>query len=122
MVLTPDGDGFDSSPSDFTDEHLTPTAITAAKPPVVTYDGTLAIEDGQALRATRFVSFPIASATGMEQLNNQLFYAQQCTDTTFALYDVYGQPIDATGYTAFINNGLAQFTLTGPSLYVQNLA
>lgn len=110
-----------STPSNFTDEHYTPTAITAAKPPVVTVEGH-GLSNGQRVRATRFYTLPLALATGMEQLNNRLFTVQQATTDTFELWDQYGQPIDATGYTPFVNNGRAQFTLTGPDLFIQNPA
>jgi hypothetical protein len=110
-----------SSPTNFTDEHRTPTAITQTKPPIVT-SANHGLSNGQRVRATQFYSFPLALATGMEKLNNKLFTVQAATTNTFALYDQYGQPIDATAYTAFVNNGLAQFTLTGPSLLIQNPA
>jgi len=111
------GDG-----SGFTDQHRVPTAITAALPPVVTC-ASHGLENGQYVRATDFVTSPVASATGMEQLNNKLFLVGGVTTNTFALYDAQtGLPIDGTGYTAFVNNGIAQFTLTGESLYTENPA
>lgn len=105
----------------FADEHYTPTAITQAFPPVVTIEGSN-FQNGQRLRATRFVTMPTANATGMEQLNDKDFVVQQATADTFQLYDIYGLPVDARNYTAFVNNGLAQFTLTGPDLFTENVA
>lgn len=105
----------------FADRHYIPTAITTAKPPVVTI-AEHELQDGQRLRATRFIADPIEEATGMEQLNNLDFVIQHTTTDTFELWDKEGQPIDAVGYTAFINNGLAQFTLTGPLLPYENIA
>ena len=110
-----------SSPSNFTPEQFTPTAITATWPPVVTIVGS-GFTNGQRIRATQFYSFPLALATGMEQLNNRLFTVEQCTEDTFQLWDQYGDPIDGRNFTPFVNNGLAQFTLTGPDLFVQNPA
>ena len=111
------GDG-----SGFTNQHRTPTAITAAFPPVVT-SAAHGLSNGQYVRATDFVTSPVASATGMEQLNNKLFLVGGVTTNTFALYDSQtGLAVDATAYTAFVNNGIAQFTLTGESLYTQNPA
>lgn len=103
----------------FTDEHRTPTAITQTDPIVVTIVAH-GLENGQRLRATNFVTMPFANATGMEQLDNRLFVVEQATEDTFELYDVLGNTVDGTNYTAFINNGLAQFTLTGPDLFVEN--
>lgn len=105
----------------FTDRHYVPTAITAAKPPVVTVVDH-GLVSGQRLRATRFITQPIASSTGMEQLNDGDFVVQQTTTDTFELWDVDGLPVDATNYTAFVSNGLAQFTLTGPDLGYENIA
>ena len=111
------GDG-----SGFADNHRTPTAITAAMPPVVT-SAAHGLVNGQYVRATDFVTSPVADATGMEQLNNNLYLVGLVTTNTFALYDSQtGLPIDASAYTAFVNNGIAQFTLTGESLYTQNAA
>lgn len=110
-----------SSPSNFTDEHYTPTDITQGFPPRVTIVDSNFI-NGQRLRATRFVTWPVANATGMEQLNNNVYVVQQATADSFDLYDIYGLPVDGRSYTAFINTGLAQFTLTGPDLDIQNPA
>lgn len=103
----------------FTDEHFTPTAITQELPIKVTIVDH-PFEPGDALRATRFVVYPTADATGMEQLNNRLFYVNKVTTDDFCLYDVYGNGIDGRNYTPFVDNGLAQFTLTGPKLYTEN--
>lgn len=110
-----------TSQNNFIPEQYTPTAITQTKPPVVTITGSNFV-NGQRLRATRFYRYPLALATGMEQLNNQSFVVQQATADTFQLWDVYGDPIDARGYTPFVNNGLGQFTRTGPDLFIENTA
>lgn len=109
----------DSSLSHFTVRQFTPTAITKTFPIVVTIPAH-GFSKGQALRATKFISIPYALATGMEQLNNRVFYVQYPTADTFQLYNEYGVGIDGTNYTTFINNGLAQFTLSGPTLPIVN--
>lgn len=98
--------------SGFTDEHRAPTAITAANPVVVTSPDH-GLVDGQRVRSTQFTL-----ATGMYELNNRLFIVWFCTTNTFALMDLYGQPIDGSTYTAYVSGG--QFTLTGPALYIVN--
>lgn len=107
----------DSSLSHFTDRQKTPESITATLPIVVTLTehGFL---NGQAIRATKFISMPFASATGMEQLNNRLFYVQQATTDTFQLYDSSGYPIDGRTYTPYISGG--QFTLAGNNPLIVN--
>lgn len=107
----------DSSLSHFTERQKTPEAITAAWPPVVTLTSH-GFLDGQAVRATKFITTPFALATGMEQLNNRLFYVQQETVDTFQLYDASGLPIDGRNYTTYISGG--QFTLAGNTPLIVN--
>jgi len=79
--------------------------------------------NGQFVRATNFRATPVADATGMYALNNQLFQVGGATTNTFQLIVPYTNvPIDLTGQTAFVNNGIAQFTLVGESLNTENPA
>ena len=110
-------DSPDSSPSNFTTRQFTPEAITATLPIIVTITDH-GFQNGQALRATKFITIPFALATGMEQLNNRQFFVCQRTDSTFALCDNGGVFIDGRTYTPYIQGG--QFTLTGPTLPVVN--
>lgn len=105
----------DSSLSHFTYRQFTPENITNALPCVVTKTAH-GLSNGDAIRATKFISNPPALATGMEQLNNILFYIQQATANTFILADANAVPIDARGFTPYIAGG--QFTLAGPALIV----
>lgn len=107
----------DSSPSHFTVRQKSPSAITAALPVVVTLTSH-GFENGQAVRATKFYTIPIASATGMVQLNNRLFYVQQATTDTFELYDSSGLPIDGRAYTTYVSGG--EFTLAGNTPLIVN--
>lgn len=106
-----------SSPSHFTERQFTPENITSALPIVVTKTAH-GLQNGQAIRCTKFISTPISSATGMEQLNNQLFYVQQATVDNFKLYDVNGLPIDGRNFTTYVQSG--QMTLTGPDVLIVN--
>lgn len=101
---SPDPNNPDSSLSHFTKRQFTPTSISQTSPIVVTKTAH-GLQNGQAIRATKFVSIPFAAATGMEQLNNRLFYVQKSTADTFQLYDVTGQPIDGRFYTAYVSGG-----------------
>lgn len=103
----------------FTDEHFTPTAITTEFPIKVTIVGHTFVA-GNAIRATKFYKYPVADSPGMEQLNDRLFYVNLIDGNDFKLFDEFGNGIDGRNYTAFVNNGKAQFTLTGPRLYTEN--
>ena len=107
----------DASPSHFTVRQFTPEAITASFPIIVTKTNH-GLQNGQALRATKFVSIPFAVATGMEQINNKLFYVQRSTTNTFVLSDRNTLPIDGRSFTPYVQGG--QFTLTGPDIQVVN--
>lgn len=98
----------DSSLSNITTTQLTPTAISATYPVIVTIPSH-GLQNGNAIRATQFISFPLALATGMQQLNNKGFTVQQATTDTFALYDSKGNAIDGRNYNTYISGG--QFTL-----------
>ncbi len=56
----------DSSLSHFTVRQFTPTAISATLPVVVTKTAH-GLLNGMAIRATQFISWPAANATGMTQ-------------------------------------------------------
>lgn len=107
----------DSSLSHYTTRQFTPENITAALPVVVTKTAH-GLKNGQAVRATKFIAIPFAVATGMEQLNNLLFYIREVTPNTFQLCNANTNPIDGRGFTPYIQGG--QFTVTGPDLPVVN--
>lgn len=107
----------DTSYSHFAVRQFTPENITNTFPIIVTITGH-GFQNGQALRATKFVSMPFASATGMQQLNNRQFYVQRATTDSFVLSDVNTLPVDGRGYTAYVSGG--QFTLSGPTLPIVN--
>ena len=109
----------DSSPSHFTNRQFTPSSITNTFPIVVTIPAH-GFLNTEALRATKFITFPSAKKTGMEQLNNGSFQVQQATTNTFQLYGLDGMPIDGRNFTPYISGG--QFTLTGPTLPIVNPA
>ena len=115
--LSPYPNNPDSSPSHFTVRQKAPTAITASFPPIVTL-ASHGFLNGQGIRATKFIFMPFANATGMQQLNNRLFFVQQATTDTFALYDASGLPIDGRGYNTYISGG--EFTLAGNTPLIVN--
>ncbi len=107
----------DSSLSHFTVRQFVPESISATFPIVVTKSAH-GFLNGQAVRATKFITMPFANATGMQQLNNKLFYMQNVTLNTFELYDANAVAVDGRNFTTYIQGGL--FTVTGPDLPVVN--
>lgn len=107
----------DDSPSNFTTRQLSPESITNTLPIVVTITAH-GLQNGQAIRATKFITTPLALATGMEQLNFGLFYVQNATANTFQLYDANSLPIDGRSFTPFVSGG--EFTATGPEILCVN--
>lgn len=107
----------DSSLSHFTVRQFVPTGITAANPIVVTASSH-GLSNGDTIRAMQFITRPVANATGMEQLNERLFYVQQVTEDTFILTDKYGRYIDGSNYTAYVSGGM--FVLTGNPILTVN--
>lgn len=107
----------DTSLSHFTVRQKIPSAITATVPIHVTLNlhGFL---DGQAIRATKFIYQPVANATGMQQLNNKLFYVQNSTENSFDLYDANGIAIDGRNFNPYIQGG--EFTLAGNNPLIVN--
>jgi hypothetical protein len=106
----------------FANNHRTPTAITAASSAVVT-SAAHGLVNGQFVRATNFRATPTADATGMYGLNNLLWQVGNVTTNTFTLYYPNTNlmlPFNSTSETAFVNNGIAQFTLVGETLYTEN--
>ena len=107
----------DTSPSHFTYRQKIPEAITAASPIVVTLTAH-GFLDGQAIRATKFIYNPVSLSTGMQQLNNRLFYVRQATTDTFQLYDASEFPIDGRTYDTYVQGG--EFTLAGNTPLIVN--
>lgn len=105
----------DSSLSNITTRQFVPDNITNSLPAVVTKTSH-GMNNGDTIRATKFISFPFALATGMQQLNNLQFYVQQATTDTFILADSQSVPIDARSFTPYISGG--QFTNTTSFLVV----
>lgn len=109
----------DSSLSHITTRQFTPDNITTSVgQPIVVTKASHGISNGMAIRATQFIRIPFANATGMEQINNQGFYAFYVTVDTFTLCNSQGVPVTLPAFTPWVQGG--QFTVTGPDLPVVN--
>jgi hypothetical protein len=85
---------------------MTISAISQADPAVVSFDSTFS--DGDWVY--------ISGVAGMTELNGRTFVIQAAGIGTFAIYDVFGNAINSTGYTAYTGGGTAAmiYTLTTP--------
>lgn len=107
----------DSSYSHFTIRQYSVENVTNTWPIRVTITNH-GFVNGNAVRATKFVYYPFANATGMQQLNNKVFIVQQSTANEFSIYDTKGYPIDGTGFTPYVQGG--EFTLMSNTPLIVN--
>lgn len=105
--------------ANYTDRVFSPTAITATNPVRITIANN-GFTDGERVRVTNTMQYtsPGGTSTGMYQLENRDFVVKTITANDFDLYDIYGNTIDGTAYTTFVNNGRVKVTLTGPDLNI----
>jgi len=115
--LSPYPNNPDSSPSHYTLRQFVPENVTNTLPIYVTKTAH-GLMNGQSLRATKFVQMPFANATGMQQLNNRLFFVQGATLDAFYLADRNTLPIDGRFFTPYVKGGM--FTVTGQDLPIVN--
>lgn len=80
---------------------------TQANPCVVTVENTYADGDWVFIRGV----------AGMTQLDQRYFIVRNPTNTTIQLYDLFGNPVDSTGYNPYVSGGATQRILTIPSPY-----
>jgi hypothetical protein len=59
----------------------------------------------------------IEGVAGMTQLNGQTYVVGAATAGTVTLYDVYGNPINSTAFSAYISGGTASRIYTLPTIY-----
>lgn len=93
-------------PGGFYNEHLVISGITTASPGVVTTTASHFLSDNDRVVLTKIIG------TAAAQLNNNIYVVRVLSDTTFALYDTFGLPINVVG--AYSSSG--QVTKIGPLL------
>lgn len=94
----------------FTDQHLTISGMTDATGVTVVTTGTHTLVDGDRVVITKVIG------TCAPEVNNKTFVVDVLSSTTFALYDVYGNPVTIAG--TYTSSG--QATVSGPRLYTEN--
>lgn len=61
----------------------------------------------------------VSGALGMTQVNGQTYVLVKLSATTFQLFDVYGNPIDSTAFSAYTGGGTAARIYTLPTIYAE---
>lgn len=88
------------------DVKLDISGITQADPCVVTTSSAHGFQTGQLVRFTDLGSFGLATARGMDQLNNNRYEIIVLSTTTFSLKDaITGDVIDSSSYVAYVSGG-----------------
>lgn len=111
VLETTNGVTTNNTAAGFTDEHVTITGLTAATPGVVTAAGH-GLADGDRVFITKVVGSIGAS------VNNKDFVVDVLSSSTFALYDIYGNPYTTSG--TYTSGG--QINKEGPRLGTENEA
>lgn len=78
---------------------------------------TFVVSGGGANAANNGDWFFLQNVNGMTQVNGQTYVAGSVTASTFALFDVYGNPIDGTGFSNYVSGGTASRIFTLPTIY-----
>jgi hypothetical protein len=101
--------------------HATISGITAADPVVVTHSA-YTFQTNQIVRLTDLGQIGGGIDHGMQALNNNRYSIVVLSPTTFSLKDVVtGEPIDGTGFDAYVSGGkicleTAVLTLNNPQV------
>lgn len=85
------------------------TGATKANPCVLTVANTYTTGDVDWIY--------VSNINGMTQLNGRYFIVHARSSTTVTLYDLFGNPVDSTGYSTYISGGTTQRVYTLPSPY-----
>ena len=100
------------------------SGVTQADPCVVTTTAPHGFQSQQIVRFTDLGNVgPGVAARGMDQLNNNRYIITVLSSTTFSLSDpITDEPIDSTGYTAWVSGGRCDIetrviSLNNPQVY-----
>lgn len=61
----------------------------------------------------------ISGVLGMTELNGETYVVGNSTPTSIQLFDVYGNPINSTAFSAYISGGVASRIYTVPTIYAE---
>lgn len=96
-ILTSNGFTVFANGAQYTSTIGTITGITNVSPAVVTLSSIGNLVNGDTVT--------ISSVVGMPQVNTNRYIVQGISGNTFKLYDLFGNPVDATGFGTYVSGG-----------------
>lgn len=107
---------------DWQSTQYTITAVTKANPGVVTVAG---ISPTNTLTLVNGMTLTVSGVVGMTQLNTNRYVVANLTIVgggptyTFSLYDLFGNPVDTTGFGTYVSGGILNqisYPATAPTI------
>lgn len=101
---------------DWQSTQYTITGITNANPGVVT---VTSISPTNTLTLVNGMIVTISNVVGMTQVNTNRYVVAGISGSTFKLYDLFGNPVDTTGFGTYSSGGIVNqisYPATGPTI------
>lgn len=102
---------------DWQSTQYTITAITKANPGVVT---VTSVSPTNTLTLVNGMTVTISSVVGMTQLNTNRYIVAGISGSTFQLYDLFGNPVDTSGFGTYVSGGIINQISFPPTAAVVN--
>lgn len=101
---------------DWQSTQYTITGITKANPGVVTVSS---VSPTNTLTLVNGMTVTISSVVGMTQVNTNRYIVAGISGTSFNLYDLFGNPVDTSGYGTYSSGGILNqisYPATAPTI------
>lgn len=102
---------------DWQSTQYTITGITNANPGVVTVSS---VSPTNTLTLVNGMILTISGVVGMTQVNTNRYVVGSLSGTSFSLYDLFGNPVDTTGFGTYTSGGIANQISYPPTAPVLN--
>jgi hypothetical protein len=102
--------------ADWQNTQYTITGITNANPGVVTVSS---ISPTNTLTLVNGMTVTLSNVVGMTQVNTNRYLVANISGSTFQLYDLFGQPVDTTGFGTYTSGGIVNqisYPQTAPTI------
>ncbi len=101
---------------DWQSTQYTITGVSKANPGVVTVSS---LSPTNTLTLVNGMTVTISNVVGMVQLNQNRYIVSGISGSTFTLYDLFGNPVDTTGFGTYVSGGIVNeisYPATGPTI------